>query len=71
MELLSIKEAARRLNVARTTFWHLTREPGFPKPIRVTRSRKAYLAHEIEAWIATRIAERDAIDNVTHRGTRG
>ncbi len=60
MELLSIKEAARRLNVARSTFWLLTKEPGFPKPIQLTLRRKLYLDHEIEAWIAERIVERDA-----------
>ncbi|MYZ47335.1 helix-turn-helix transcriptional regulator [Propylenella binzhouense] len=60
MELLSIRRVMDRLNVGRTSLWKLSKDdPTFPKPVQVTPGRKAFVANEINAWIAARIAERD------------
>ena len=32
---------------------------GFPKPVRVGRNSVAFLEHEIEEWMVSRITERD------------
>jgi prophage regulatory protein len=55
----SIKDACRRLGISRTTLWKLVRDKRFPQPIRIEGTRKGFLASEIDAWIAARVAERD------------
>lgn len=62
MELLSIRQVAQRLSIGRTSLWQIAKEPDFPRPVRVTAGRKAFLASEIDAWIAERVAERDGRD---------
>lgn len=61
MELLSTKQVAQRLSIGRTSLWQLTKQDDFPKTIQVTVGRKAYVAAEIDAWIKTRMAERDQV----------
>lgn len=36
------------------------RDPTFPKPIRIGERASAWVAAEVDAWIAERIAQRDA-----------
>lgn len=46
--------------ISRTTFWQLERdEPSFPKPVRVTPGRKAYVASEVEQFISKLVARRN------------
>ncbi|RUU35366.1 AlpA family phage regulatory protein [Mesorhizobium sp. M6A.T.Ce.TU.002.03.1.1] len=59
MQILSIKEACKRVGISRTTVWQLTREGKFPGLVRITPKRKGYVDSEIEAWISERILERD------------
>lgn len=40
--------------------WRLRKAGKFPKPIKLGVQRIAYVEAEIDAWIAQRIAERDA-----------
>ncbi|MEI4480959.1 MULTISPECIES: helix-turn-helix transcriptional regulator [unclassified Phyllobacterium] len=61
MELLSIKDVAKRLSIGRTALWLLTKESDFPKPVQVTVGRKAFVANEIDQWIASRVAQRDRV----------
>lgn len=35
-------------------------DPTFPRPIKIGRAAIAWSADEIQAWIETRLAERDA-----------
>lgn len=37
----------------------LERDGGFPKHVRVSANRIAWVEAEVDAWIAARIAERD------------
>lgn len=60
MELLSIKETARRLSIGRTALWQLAKQNDFPKKVQVTQGRKAFVAHEIDNWISDQVAIRDA-----------
>lgn len=64
MELLSIRETARRLSIGRTALWKLTKEPDFPKPIAITVGRKAFVAEEIDEWIRLQISKRDEAGTV-------
>ena len=59
MELLSIKQVAGRLSIGRTALWQLAKQPDFPKLVKVTAGRKAFVKSEIDAWISKRLAERD------------
>lgn len=51
-ELLTQKEAADRLGVSLMTFWRKSREPNFPKPIRIGGPR--WRADQLDAWQAKR-----------------
>ena len=39
--------------------WRLSRAGKFPMPIKPTGGRNAWVASEVDAWIAERIAARD------------
>lgn len=61
MQLISFKEVQKRLSIGRTALWKLTKLDNFPKPIKVTVGRKAFIETEIDAWIEERAAERDEV----------
>lgn len=59
-KLLSIREVCALTSLSRTTIWQKIRDNEFPKPISLGSGiRKAFLAEEVDAWIAERVAERD------------
>ena len=61
-QLLSIKDTCSRTTLSRTTLWQKVKRGEFPKPIALGEGiRKAFLASEVEAWIAERMAERDEV----------
>lgn len=60
-QLLSIKEACQLTSLSRTTIWHKVKADEFPKPIELGGIRKAFIKSEIDAWIDSRIAERDEV----------
>ena len=43
-----------------TTLWRLTRRGEFPKPIRLSAGAVGWLDTEIMAWLAERVAARNA-----------
>jgi len=61
-QLLSIKETCFRTTLSRTTLWQKVKRGEFPKPIALGEGiRKAFLASEVDAWIAERMAERNEV----------
>ena len=58
-EFISIAEVQKRLSIGRTKLWQMTREPGFPKLVSLTSRRRVFVKSEIDAWITSKIAERD------------
>ncbi|WP_192384091.1 helix-turn-helix transcriptional regulator [Mesorhizobium silamurunense] len=60
MQILSIKETAKRVGICRSTLLKLTRDGKFPRLVQITLKRKGFVDSEIDAWINARIAERDA-----------
>ena len=54
--LISHKEAARRCAVSRATLYRFMADGSFPKPIRLSPGRVAFVEHEIQAWIDAKIA---------------
>lgn len=67
--LIRRREVEARTGLARSTIYgRLTLDPRrpeqydptFPKPIKLGRRHAAWVAAEIDAWIASQIAKRDA-----------
>ncbi|MGC1822932.1 MAG: AlpA family phage regulatory protein [Pseudolabrys sp.] len=40
--------------------WRLEKQGKFPKRIEIGPGRRAWAEHEIDAWITSRIADRDS-----------
>lgn len=56
--LIDRKEVERRTSLRKTSIWRLIRDGDFPKPIPLG-GKSAWVEHEVESWIAARIASRD------------
>lgn len=50
---------ARGLGKSRTQRWRDVSAGRFPKPVKLSGSRNAWLESEIDAWCAAKLAERD------------
>ena len=50
----------QRTGLTRSTIYALIARGAFPKPIALTKFRVGWIDAEITAWIAARVAERDA-----------
>lgn len=60
MKLLSKSEAAERVSLHPVTIMRFVKAGVFPQPIALGSHRISFLESEIDAWIAERVAERDA-----------
>ena len=58
--LISCKEVCRRTSLSRASLYRLMAEDAFPKPVALHGARKAWIESEVDAWIASRIAARNA-----------
>ena len=56
---LSIKDAAERDCLSERTVYNLVESSDFPKPVRLTGNRIAFVEAEVEDWMRSKIAERD------------
>ncbi|MDX2205757.1 MAG: AlpA family phage regulatory protein [Hyphomicrobiaceae bacterium] len=57
--LLLIGAVQRRTDLPRSTIYLLIDRGEFPRPVRLTPRRVAWVASEIDAFIASKIAARD------------
>ena len=58
--MISVKSLAARLMLTKSSIYRLLDEdPGFPRPIRLTGRRIAFLEPEVDAYIQARIDARD------------
>lgn len=57
--LISIREACRRTSLSRTQINALRKQERFPVAVPLGEKRIAFVASEVDGWIASRIAERD------------
>jgi prophage regulatory protein len=62
MKLLSIDElrSVKGVVYSKSHLWRLIRAGEFPKPIRLGQNRISFLESEIDDWVASKVAERDA-----------
>jgi prophage regulatory protein len=59
--LLSADQVGALFGVHRSTVFRLTREDdSFPRPLKLSRNTPRWRATELNAWIASRAAARDA-----------
>lgn len=62
---LRLPEVSKRTGLCGGAIWAKTNpnnsryDPSFPKPIKIGKRAVAWLENEIDAWLDTRIAERD------------
>jgi prophage regulatory protein len=54
------------IQFSRVTLWRLVREGKFPRPLKVSEQRNAWIAEEVETWISARAAERDTKRMLPH-----
>jgi prophage regulatory protein len=57
--LMRLPEVEHATGLRRSTLYDLIRAGQFPQPVKLSRL-SAWPAHEVEEWIAARIAERDS-----------
>ena len=50
---------SRGIGYSKPQLWRLVKAGKFPKPIKIGAARNAWVESEIDAWIKTKIAERD------------
>ena len=60
--LLPLAEVMCRTTLGKTRIYQLVSEGSFPRPVRLGARRVAWHDGEVEAWIAERLAEREAPD---------
>lgn len=59
--LISLNEVCKRTSLSRT-FINRCRNAGeFPEAVRLGETRIAFIASEVDDWIAARIAEREMV----------
>ena len=59
MKMLSIHATAERVGVSKTQIYRLIEIGNFPKPVRLSQKRTAWVEAEVEKWLQERIDERD------------
>lgn len=67
LRLLRRKEVEERTGLGEWALDELERAGQFPKRVKVTPRAVAWVEHEVEAFIAQRIAERDNDKPTRHR----
>ena len=59
--LISKSEAAHRCGFSISTLKRLEQNSDFPGRVKITQGRVGFLESEIDDWIASRVAKRDAL----------
>ena len=59
IQMLRMPDVIQRTGLSRSTIYSLMAKGKFPRQIHVSENTTAWAAHEIEAYLAERIAERD------------
>jgi prophage regulatory protein len=60
--LLRLGEVKARTGLGRSRIYALCASNDFPRPVKLGERASAWVSTEIDAWIAARIAARDAKD---------
>lgn len=57
--LMSLNEAAKVTSLSRTAIFKLRQRGDFPRAVILSEKRIGFVRDEVNAWIASRIAERE------------
>jgi prophage regulatory protein len=60
VQILRLPAVKARTGLATSSVYNLIQRGTFPKPVSLSTKTVGWLAHEIDDWIAGRIAARDA-----------
>lgn len=60
LTLLRLREVSRRTGKSRSEIYRRIAAGDFPQPVKLGERASAWPEHEVAAWIASRIAARDA-----------
>lgn len=61
MRMLRMPAVIQRTGLSRSTIYALAATGKFPRQIKISKSAAAWLASEVDAYLAERIAERDGV----------
>ena len=59
--ILPLPEVEIQSGLKKRTIYDKMADGSFPKPVQLTKRRVGWLQHEIDSWIADRVAERDNV----------
>ena len=59
MRVLDAEKTAAKVGLSTASVWAKSRIGEFPKPVELTKARRGWLEHEVDAWIAARVEARD------------
>lgn len=61
LTILRPKHAARHIGIGISTLYRWTNDAAmqFPQPVRLGANSSGWLQHELDAWLAARVAARD------------
>lgn len=68
LRILRIRELLQRTSLSRQYIEELMRAGRFPLPVAIGTRHRGWIEHEVEAWIAARIAEREQKPSSTPPG---
>jgi len=60
LEILRLRQVKQRCGLGRSTIYARVRDGTFPRPIDLGPNSVGWLCHEIDDWLAERVAARDA-----------
>jgi len=60
LAVLRRRQVESRVGLRRTTIYKLVASGKFPKPVRLGARSVGWLSHEVDRWLADRIAAREA-----------
>ena len=59
--LISLKDVERLTSLKKSSIYSLIAKGRFPRPVKVSVRRVAWLASEVQTWIATRLDARSTV----------
>ena len=60
--IIRMKEVMAKAGIARTNLWRQVKDGQFPAPVSLGARAVGWVESEVDAWIESKIAERDAGD---------
>lgn len=61
LTILRRKQVEARVGLRRSTIYQGVADGTFPRPVRLGARSVGWLAHEVERWLADRVAARGAV----------